>query len=267
MGCRRWTFYTLLIWTGVLLALVVFFVPETYHKVLLKHRAVQRRKDTGDDRWYAPIEKIQRTILDTLIRSCKTPVQLLVLEPMCLLLDLYAAILLGIVYLFFGAFPLVFETNHGFQLYQVGLSFVGLGTGMIIGVLTNPFWHKNYLRLVQKLEEKTGNPNVKPEPEFRLPPAMFGGLLVPIGLFWFGWTTYAGVHWVVPIIGSGVFAVGLFLAFTGILTFLVDAYPNYAASAVAANCLVRLVFAAVFPLFGTQSEWLCPYVTFAFEQS
>ncbi|KIW67232.1 hypothetical protein, variant [Phialophora macrospora] len=248
----RWTFYTLLIWTGVLLGLVIFFVPETYHRVLLKQKAQQKRKDTGDDRWFAPIEKVKRTIAGTLIRSCKVPIQLLVLEPMCLLLNIYAAILLGIVYLFFGAFPLVFERNHGFQLYQVGLSFLGLGIGMVLGVLTDPFWHKNYLKLVQRLEEKTGDPDVKPEPEFRLPTAMFGGILVPIGLFWFGWTTYSSVHWIVPIIGSAVFGIGLFLAFTGILTFLVDAYPNYAASAVAANCLVRLVFAAAFPLFGTQ---------------
>ncbi|KAJ9607902.1 hypothetical protein H2200_007981 [Cladophialophora chaetospira] len=248
----RWTFYTLLIWTGVLLALVIFFVPETYHKVLLKEKAVQRRKETGDDRWFAPIEKNKRTIPETILRSCKIPIQLLVLEPMCLLLNIYAAILLGIVYLFFGAFPLVFENNHGFQLYQVGLSFLGLGIGLVIGVLTDPFWHKNYLKLVQKQEEKTGDPNTKPEPELRLPPAMFGGILVPIGLFWFGWTTYSSVHWIVPIIGSGVFGIGLFLAFTGILTFLVDAYINYAASAVAGNVLVRLVFAAAFPLFGTQ---------------
>jgi MFS family permease len=251
---RRWTFYTLLIWTGVLLGLVIFFVPETYHKVLLKRKAQQKRKETGDDRWFAPIEKVKRTIVGTLIRSCKVPIQLVVLEPMCLLLNIYAAILLGIVYLFFGAFPLVFERNHGFQLYQVGLSFLGLGIGMVLGVLTDPFWHKNYLKLVRRLEEKTGDPDVKPEPEFRLPTAMFGGVLVPIGLFWFGWTTYSSVHWVVPIIGSAVFGIGLFLAFTGILTFLVDAYPNYAASAVASNCLVRLVFAAAFPLFGTQSE-------------
>ena len=173
---------------------------------------------------------------------------------MCLLLNIYAAILLGIVYLFFGAFPLVFERNHGFQLYQVGLTFLGMGIGMILGVSTDPLWHKNYLKLVQKLEEETKDPDVKPEPEFRLPPAMFGGILVPVGLFGFGWTTYSSVHWIVPIIGSGVFGAGVFLAFTGILTFLVDAYPDYAASAVASNLLVRLIFAAAFPLFGTQSE-------------
>ena len=264
---RRWTFYVLIIWTAVLLTLVIFVVPETYAKVLLAQKAQQKRKQTGDDRWIAPTEKVKRTVAGAILRSCKVPIQLLILEPMCLLLNLYAAILLGIVYLFFGAFQLVFETNHGFQLYQVGLSFLGLGFGIIVGVVTDPFWHKNYLKLVQRLEETTGDPNVKPEPEFRLPPAMYGGFLCPIGLFWFGWTTYSSVHWIVPIIGSAVFSTGFVLAYSAILTFLVDAYPIYAASAVAANVLVRLLFAGSFPLFGNQSKRLQVSVPFSTNKS
>jgi hypothetical protein len=79
---------------------------------------------------------------------------------------------------------------------------------MLAGVFTNPFWEKNYARLVRGFEAKTGQKGIKPEPEFRLPPAMAGAILVPVGLFWFGWTTYPSVHWIVPIIGSGVFGAG-----------------------------------------------------------
>lgn len=77
----------------------------------------------------------------------------------------------------------------------------------------------------------------------------------------------------VPIIGSAVFATGyvallnsihegftnaiitgsMLLVFSGIFTFLVDAYPLYAASALAANSFTRSSFAAAFPLFGVQS--------------
>ncbi|KAK4935548.1 hypothetical protein LTR10_023411 [Elasticomyces elasticus] len=248
----RWTFYTLLIWSGVLTAAVIFLVPETFQKVLLKQKAAKKRKDTGNVRWWAPIEKNDTSVLHTVLHSCITPCKLLIQEPMCLFLCLYSAILLGIVYLFFGAFPLVFINNHGFSLYQVGLSFCGLGLGIIIGAMTNPYWHKNFDKMVAKLEAETGQQGIKPPPEFRLPPAMAGAILVPIGLFWFGWTTYRSVHWIVPIIGSGFFGMGVFLAFTGVLTFLVDAYAKVAASAVAANVLVRLIAAAAFPLFGTQ---------------
>lgn len=40
--------------------------------------------------------------------------------------------------------------------------------------------------------------------------------------------------------------------YSGIFTFLVDAYPLYAASALAANSFARSSFAAAFPLFGVQ---------------
>jgi uncharacterized membrane protein YbhN (UPF0104 family) len=132
---------------------------------------------------------------------------------MCTALCLYSALLLGILYLFFGAFPLVFQTNHNFNLWQIGLSFTGLGVGMVAALFTNPFWAKNYHRLVTKAREDESEEGEvqgsrKPDPEFRLPPAILGGVLVPVGLFWFGWTTYASVHWVVPIVGSGIFGAG-----------------------------------------------------------
>lgn len=33
MILRRWVFYVLLIWTGILLISMIFLVPETYHPV------------------------------------------------------------------------------------------------------------------------------------------------------------------------------------------------------------------------------------------
>lgn len=89
---------------------------------------------------------------------------------------------------------------------------------------------------------------------------MLGGVLVPIGLFWFAWSSYPHVHWIVPILESAVFGAGTLLTFSGIWTFLVDAYPAYAASALAANNFLRSAFAAGFPLFANQS--LCPFSIF-----
>ena len=45
----------------------------------------------------------------------------------------------------------------------------------------------------------------------------------------------------------------MFLVFSGVFTFLVDAYPLCAASAMAANTFTRTMFAGAFPLFGDQS--------------
>ncbi|KAL6892811.1 MFS general substrate transporter [Trichoderma longibrachiatum] len=225
----RWTYYVLLIWAGVMWVAIVLFVPETYHPILLRNKARKLRKDTGDDRWMAPSEKSTKTVSRAILVSLQRPFQLLIFEPMCLLLCLFCAILLGILYLFFGAFPLVFATNHGFELWQVGLSFLGIGVGMVVAMLTDPVWHRIRLRLMARLERETGVAGAS-ESEFRLPSAIAGSVVVPVGLFMFAWTTYSSVPWIVPIIGSGLFGLG----------------------ALAANAFVRCSFAAVFPLFGTQ---------------
>ncbi|KAI1825129.1 MFS general substrate transporter [Xylaria intraflava] len=241
----RWTYYVLIIWAVVMLVLLILFAPETYHPIVLRNKARAMRKETGDDRWKAPMEKTTKSIPRTIARSLLRPFQLLAFEPMCLLLSLLSAVLLGILYLFFGAFPLVFGDNYGFNLWQTGLSFLGIFVGMVAGGLSNPIWRSIHRRLVQR------NHDI-PEPEFRLVPTIAGAVFVPIGLFWFAWTSFPWLHWILPIIGSVIFGFGALLAFNGIFTFLVDTYPLYAASALGANSFLRCTFATFFPLFGTQ---------------
>ncbi|QMW38836.1 hypothetical protein G4B11_002072 [Aspergillus flavus] len=244
----RWTYWIMIIWSAVLLVCMIFFAPETYHPIILRAKAKALRQETGNDRYRAPMENNTKTWKQIIIVSLLRPFQLLFLEPMCLCLDIYSAILLGILYLFFGTFPMVFRTTYDMNLWQGGLTFVGIIVGMMIAAATTPLWSNIRERLLNNNKKEPG----RSEPEYRLPPAIVGGILIPVGLFWFGWTTYSRIYWIVPIIGSAVFGGGLLLAYTGIFTFLVDAYPQYAASALAANGFARCTFAAAFPLFGTQ---------------
>lgn len=43
----------------------------------------------------------------------------------------------------------------------------------------------------------------------RIPALFFGSFFVPIGLFWYGWSAQAKIHWIMPIIGSGIFGFGM----------------------------------------------------------
>jgi MFS family permease len=188
---------------------------------------------------------MDRSIAQTIRRSLYRPFLMLILDPMCLNLCLLSSLILGILYLFFGAFHLVFTNVYGFNLYQVGLSFIGMLVGMLFAIASDPFWQRNYLRLVRKNSNQS-------EPEYRLPPSIGGSILTIIGLFLFAWTIYPSVHWIVPIIGSAFFGAGTVLVFSGVFTFLVEAFPLYAASGLAANSFARSSFAAAFPLFGLQ---------------
>jgi MFS family permease len=189
---RRWCFYIVIIWAGLALFLIVVFVPETYGKVLLQKATMDLEK--GQPATAAAIRQ-------AIVRSCYRPFQLLTLEPMVLCLCLYSALLLAILYLFFGAFALVFKKTYGFNLWETGLTFLGMGCGMAIAIATDKLWLKNYLRLLKKAGGHA-------QPEMRLPPLMAGSILATISLFWFAFTAYSSVHWIVPIIGSGIYALG-----------------------------------------------------------
>ncbi|KAM7207434.1 putative multidrug protein [Naviculisporaceae sp. PSN 640] len=209
----RWLHYVLLMWAFGLLVSIALFVPETYHPVLLKRKAIKIREATGNPLYKAPLEKSTKSITHTVAWSLLRPFQLIFLEPMCLILDIYSAILLGILYLFFGAFPLVFSTNHGFNLWQVGLTFTGLLVASITAAASSGVWDRVRNGLVEKRRKKMIEDGVfegvdKDEPEDQLPPVICGAPLITAGLFLFGFTTYPWVHWIVPIIGSGIFGLG-----------------------------------------------------------
>jgi hypothetical protein len=132
--------------------------------------------------------------------------------------------------------------RHGFSQYQLGLSFIGLGIGVALGVVIMIWFAARYKREAQRHGGHA-------PPEARLEPAKLGAILCPIGLFIFAFTSYQHVHWIAPIIGSIPFGVGFLLIFTSAFTFTTDNWRPVAASGMGANSVARSTFAAAFPLF------------------
>ena len=77
---------------------------------------------------------------------------------------------------------------------------------------------------------------------------MLGAALLPIGLFWFGWTSENSVPWVAQVFSLFAIGAGIMLIFSCGIVFLVDIYLASAASALAANTGVRSFVAAGLPL-------------------
>nr|POE49414.1 efflux pump fub11 [Quercus suber] len=88
------------------------------------------------------------------------------------------------------------------------------------------------------------------EPEMRLTIAVPFGILLPVTLFWYGWSAYYGLHWASTIFSLVPFGFGIVGLFLPISTYIVDSYPVYAASATAANVIMRSVVGALLPLAG-----------------
>lgn len=162
-----------------------------------------------------------------------------------LLLSIYMAIVYGTLYMLFSAFPIVYQETRGWSPGIGGLAFLGVAVGMIGAVTYSIFDNKRYARIVD------AHGGFAP-PEARLPPTMLGGIMVPIGLFWFAWTNYASIHWMASIAAGVPFGFGMVLIFLGIMNYLIDAYTIFAASVLAANAVLRSLFGFAFPLFTTQ---------------
>jgi len=104
----RWTFWLSLIYAGVIFLIILFLIPETYTKALLEAKARKLRKETGNPDLYAAHEKTKPTVYQLYKVSLSRPWRMF-LEPIVLLFSIYVAILYGILYLLFVAFPIIFE--------------------------------------------------------------------------------------------------------------------------------------------------------------
>lgn len=240
----RWIEGLTAIFAGVLWVACSLYVPETYAPVLLRRRAAKLSSMTG--KIYVSKLDLAATVprSEEIKTALLRPWILLFREPIVLLASVYLAILYGTLYLLFAAYPVVFQLNRGWSAGTSGLAFVGVAVGMLFAVVY--FMGDNAGRYQRVAAASVGG--VAP-PEARLPPAILGSVLLPVGLFWFAWTNGPEVHWVVPILASTVFAAGLVVVFLALLTYLLDSYTVFAASAMAASAVLRSLFGAAFPLF------------------
>ncbi|KAG9950859.1 MFS general substrate transporter, partial [Aureobasidium melanogenum] len=264
----RWLFWVYMAIFGGVWLIMMATLPETRHSTILERKAKRVRKALKKD----GLEKSAQRVFDAHADEAKSlhtlfaitltrPFRFLFTEPITIGAAAYNGFIYGLVYLFNEAFPLVFGDNHGFNVGEQGLSFLGLALGSVVGVAIYPIQERYYLHKVARNDGKG-------VPEARIWLARFGAFLLPISLFWFAWTSYPSVPWIVPIIASGFFGLGIYIVILSILNYVVDSYQTYSASALAGVILIRNVVGAGFPLFANQMynnlgyEWASSLLAF-----
>ena len=218
----------------------IFLLHETNAAVLLGWKAARLRKETGNT---ALVSKMDRglTPRELFIRAITRPTKLLILSPIVLLLSLLCAFVFGLLFLVFTTFPSVFEEQYHFSAGISGLSYLGVGIGMALSLLV-------FATVSDKMQKALGD---SPKPEGRLKPMMWVMPTVPVGIFWYGWAAEKQTHWIVPILGTLFFGFGFLWIAMPAQLYLLDAFgPEAAASALAANVILRLLCAAFIPLAG-----------------
>ncbi|KAK9476196.1 major facilitator superfamily domain-containing protein [Lipomyces japonicus] len=242
----RWTEYLTSIMGFFGFALTVLFIEETYAPVLLIEKAEKLRIATGNWGIHARQEQISLDFKELIENNFSRPIKMLVTEPILLLITIYTAFVYGILYLLLEAYPIIFYEGYHMKVQVSMLPYIGMVVGQLIGCGIVLAFEPRTLRLI------IANGG-RPVPEARLVPTMVGGVLLPIGMFWLTWTgAYPhSVHWAAPAV-SGIFiGSGIILIFLTSITYLVESYLIFAASAIAANTMLRSGFGAGFPLFAT----------------
>ncbi|KAK4500100.1 hypothetical protein PRZ48_008286 [Zasmidium cellare] len=242
----RWIFWVIAIATGGIAIIALIFLRETYAPTLLDRKTKRLRKETGNMNLRSKLDN-GLTPRQLFIRAIVRPTKLMFLSPICALMSLYMAVVYGFLYLLFTTFTFVFEDNYGFSSSTVGLVYIGLGIGNFIGLAVLGFTSD---RTMTMLAKKHNDGVIKPE--YRLPLLMYVGPCLPLGLLIYGWTAQYHIQWAVPLLGTLFVGVGLIACFMCINTYLVDSFTLYAASAMAANTILRSILGGVFPLFGLQ---------------
>ncbi|KAJ6133773.1 hypothetical protein N7523_000095 [Penicillium sp. IBT 18751x] len=218
----RWIFWLSLILAGVTLV-PVLFLPETF-KPALSHQP--RKRGEG-----------------ILVRTLARPLYMISYEPIITFTCLYLSFASAIFFMYFEAYPLIFQGVYGMSDGIAGLAFLPIAVGACIGMAIF-LAYDSFLQRA-KLRNATWS---RIEEYQRLPLACLGGPLYVVALFWLGWTASVDIHWIAPMLAGIPFGMGFFLIFVALINYLVDAYHEYAASAMAAASCCRSVFGAVLPL-------------------
>lgn len=270
----RWIFYLQVITCGVMMIFILFFFKETRGSVLLSKKAkavnkwiaqleseghygfmmpLANSKKAGPItapqriRWKVKSDE-ERTSLGRMIGiSLYRPFHLLFTESVVFFFSLWISFSWAVLYLTFSAIPLVFTTSHGFDLEQNGAVFTAISVAAIISTgisVAQEHIARKYFTGKQRA--------IFDGPEGRLYFACIQSALLPVGCFWFGWTSFPTNHWILPALGIGCATMGIFSIYLAVFNYLADTYHRYASSALAAQSFCRNILAGAFPLFTPQ---------------
>ena len=241
----RWTAWLTLILASFNGTLAFFICSESYAPVLLQRKAAKIRFQTKNWAIHAPADENQINVHEIVHKYLYRPFIMLAMEPILVLVTLYMSFIYGMIYLFFESYPISFQESRGWNPGVGALPFIGIIGGVVLGV--SIIVYTSNTRFKRKMIENGG----KPIPEERLIPMIIGAFLLPIGLFWFAWTSDPHISWVPQVLAGIPIGAGIQMIFLQGLSYIIDVYLMHANSAIAANTLVRSIAGGGFPLFAS----------------
>lgn len=243
----RWVYWIGLAFSGAAFLVALFFLPETFEPVLLEWKAKAIRSRTHDDDFKAPTET-QADLKTRLGENLKRPLTFWTQEPIVIFLGAYLCLIYIVNFTFLDGFEFIFVDTYGVSPGIAGLAFAAITAGALFQTALNPFFwklHKHFLRPgarsgikdAEKVDENDDD-DIGP-PELRLFGAMCASPFFAASLFWLGWTNYKSISYWSAYVACGVFGYSLTAIFISSYAYIIDAYGQYASSALGSITLAR----------------------------
>lgn len=217
--------------------LVAFlFLPETYLPVLLDWKAKHLRRISGDDR-YASKHAETSSFFQRLKEVLPLPAKFLLLEPVVTVLGSYLVLLYVLLFSFLSGFDYIFKDTYDESVGIEGSHFAAVAAGATVFTLGAPglySWARSKTEHVRRS---------KIQPEFRLWPAIIAAPLLPIALFWLGWTNYRSVPDWSGLGACFLFGMILIALYVSSYEYIVDSYREHSAIALASITMARYLIA------------------------
>jgi hypothetical protein len=167
--------------TALVTTLIALFAPQTYAPIILSWKAAQLRHLKWNPLYRSELEIRLEPLWLRLLHSIRRPFSLFLHEITVLLFTIYPTVLYIVSFTFLTGFSYIYGGIYHLGQRHVGLCFLSLDVGILIGaVLTLPL-HRKYVHDLAAAKEQG---RARLELEQRLWFAMISVPRLPIRLFW-----------------------------------------------------------------------------------
>lgn len=220
-----------------------FLYPETSAHTILKRKAHALKKINPSRNYHTEYGSLDQPLSTRLATSLTRPIHLLATQPIIQLISFYLAYNFGLLFIVLSTFATLWTSYYNQSISTSGLHYISLVIGYTIAAqgaapITDRLW--------AYLKSRHGG---ETQPEYRIPLMIPGVVLIPTGLFLYGFTAEARLHWIVPDIGILIFGCGIIVGTQAMQAYVMDSFPKYVASANAASQFLRNIAGFAFPIF------------------
>jgi len=242
------------LWMSVILACVCELIfltcfRETYAVAILKRRAERMRKETGNTALRTPYDvdnpatpdKASKRFWDSVLRPFVVFFDSGVLQVM----SLFGSLNFTFFYIMSTTLPDILGNIYGLSPALIGSAFVTFSVGSSLAVISCNFsLDRIYIHLRNKNKAQSG----KGQPEYRLPLVIAGAFTLPFVVALYGWTAQLKVPLPLHLFSLGLLGFTMLFGFLPVMSYVVDAFSMYSASAMTALIVTRCLMGTFLPL-------------------